>query len=152
MNQQEISNFLEELGHVKVLIASEAAGSPEVAWGDSFYYVINAAGESPKMPFATVVINDYPGFDEASQLNRGGLIRLNIDLGRSQFQQLFGYPPAEHQAHQDEYDYTALNVLFPHPVYAGYGWAAIINPAGVAAEQAKQLLIAAYHRARRKVE
>ncbi len=150
MNQQEITDFLNALGSVRTVIGSEENGDPEVAWGDTFYYTLNAAGQSPKMPFATVVIKDYPDFDEASKLNRGGLFRLNVDLGKSRFNELFDYLPAEHQIHHERYDYTALNVLFPHPTYANYGWASIINPSGDAEVQVKAMLVAAHARALHK--
>lgn len=152
MNQQTITDFLLALGNVKTVLASEENGDPEVAWGDSFYYIVNAAGESPKMPFATVVIKDYTGFDEASNLNRGGLFRLNVDLGRERFEELFGYLPSAHQAHHDRYDYTAVHTVFPHPVYASYGWASIINPSGNAEVQAKELLTNAHQQALQKMD
>ena len=151
INQQDITDFLIALGSVRTVLASEENGDPELAWGDTFYYITNAAGRSPKMPFATVVIKDYTGFDEASKLNRGGLFRLNVDLGKERFEALFGYLPAEHPAHHDRYDYTALNVVFPHPTYASYGWASIINPSGNAEVQVKELLVAARERALRKI-
>ena len=151
MNQQDITDFLIALGSVRTVLGSEENGDPELAWGDTFYYITNAAGQSPKMPFATVVIKDYPGFDEASELNRGGLFRLNVDLGKARFEELFGYLPAEHQAQHDRYDYTTLNVVFPHPIYANYGWASIINPSDNAEGQVKEILIAAHERALRKI-
>lgn len=150
MNQQDITDFLSGLGGVKVYVANQASGDPEVAWGDSFFYIINSAGHSPKMPFATIVTKDYAGFDEASSLNRGGLFRLNMDLGKAHFKELFGYLPAEHPAHQDQFDYKAINVVFPHPAYAGYGWASIINPAGSSEVQVKQSLVKAHQRVLRK--
>jgi hypothetical protein len=150
MNQQEITDFLIALGSVKIHLASEENCDPEMAWGDSFYYITDSAGQSPKMPFATIVIKDYTGFDEASRLNRGGLFRLNVALGKEQFEKLFGYLPAEHQAHHERYDYTALNVVFPHPVYANYGWVSIINPSRAAVDQVKEMLAAAHERALRK--
>jgi hypothetical protein len=151
MNQKDITDFLIALGSVRTVLASEENGDPELAWGDTFYYVTNSAGQSPKMPFATVVIKDYTGFDEASKLNRGGLFRLNVDLGKERFEELFGYLPAEHQAQHDRYDYTALNVVFPHPTYANYGWASIINPSGNSEVQVKEILVAAHERALRKI-
>jgi len=55
MNQQDLTNFLMDLGHVMVVVGSEANGNPELAWEDSFFFMTDAAGESPKMPFATLV-------------------------------------------------------------------------------------------------
>jgi len=151
MNPQQITDLLIHAGHVNVLVASQENGDPEIAWGDTFYYITDHAGQSPKMPFVTVVIKDYPGFDEASRLNRGGLFRVNIDVGKTKFNTLFGYLPAAHERHRDRFDYAALDTLFPHPLYATYGWASIINPSAAAAEQVKALLLAAHQRALHKV-
>jgi Family of unknown function (DUF6194) len=96
-------------------------------------------------------VKDYTGFDEASKLNRGELFRLNVDLGKERFEELFEYLPAEHQSQHDRYDYTALNIIFPHPIYASYGWASIINPSGDTEVQVKEILLAAHKRALRKM-
>ena len=42
------------------------------------------------MPFATIVTKDYTGFDTASDLNRPGVFRLNVGVGRDTFRALFG--------------------------------------------------------------
>ena len=58
--------------------------------------------------------------DSASDLDRPGVDRLNIGLPRARFRALVD-PAAEH-------DLTALDVLLPHPVYAGYHWVCVLNP------------------------
>lgn len=58
--------------------------------------------------FATVVWND--DFDQASNLTRPGFFRVNIGLGREEFQHLVGSVT--------EPDHTAVNRLLPHPIYA----------------------------------
>jgi hypothetical protein len=151
MNQQEITDFLLALGHVTVLVASEANGSPPQAWGDTFFFMTDTDGEAQKMPFSTIVTRDYKGFDEASQLDRGGLFRLNADLGKERFREVFGYLPADHPSKRNEYDFTAVDVLFPHPAYAEYGWASIINPSDKSAAKTKEVLLAAHQRAMRKI-
>lgn len=108
MTQDEIRAFFAADSRVQIQIAQSNDGSPEVAWGDSF---ISIAGK--KMPFATLVTKDYPGFDEASRLGPGRF-RLNLDLGVK----------PDGQAH----DFTAENRPFPHPVYGAQGWVSIINP------------------------
>jgi hypothetical protein len=43
-----------------------ASGAPEVAWGDSFFFY-DPDGDAPtdrRMPFATIVTNDYDGNDK----------------------------------------------------------------------------------------
>jgi hypothetical protein len=55
---------------------------------DSFFFY-DPKGErqaSRCMPFATMVTKDYDGFDTASDLNRPGIFRLNIAVGRQAFE------------------------------------------------------------------
>ena len=84
MTEDEIIQFAEGLPGVDVLTASEATGAPEIAWGDSFFY-FDPDRDIPgdrRFPFATIVTKDYPGFDEASNVDREGVFRLNASVGR----------------------------------------------------------------------
>ncbi|GAA3453964.1 erythromycin esterase family protein [Dactylosporangium matsuzakiense] len=99
-------------------------GAPEVAWDERFFFV----GPDRRRPFASIVGHDIPGFDEASRLDRIGVFRLNIELGRARFEALFGYPPRDAEDHRGEVDFAAEDELFPHPQYALHGWAGVINP------------------------
>jgi hypothetical protein len=69
--------------------------------------------------FATIVWNDDAS-DQASDLSRPGVFRLNIGLNRATFERLVGS--------DTEPDYTALDRLLPHPVYARQLWVSILNP------------------------
>jgi hypothetical protein len=69
---------------VVAVTASEANDAPEVAWGDSFFFY-DPEGDEPadqRLPFATIVTQDYDGFDMASNLNRHGIYRLNLAVGQ----------------------------------------------------------------------
>lgn len=135
MTQDEIRALLGSNASVFVQVAGEGDGSPEIAWGDTFFHVRDSSGEPRKMPFATIVTKDYAGFDSESDLNRGGLYRLNIETGREKFEALFGFKPGEFENHRDRFDFTSLDRLFPHPLYGSSGWVSIINPdAGRTAE------------------
>jgi Family of unknown function (DUF6194) len=68
--------------------------------------------------FATVVTSD--AFDDASNLTRPDAYRLNIGLSRDTFQRLVD--------DQEAPDYTALDQLMPHPVYARQHYVSILNP------------------------
>lgn len=145
LTEKDIIEFATSLPGVVAITASEADGSPEVAWGDSFiYYDPDDAAANRRMPFATIVTKDYDGFDTASNLNRPGVFRLNIAVGRAAFGELVGYHP------DANVDYTAFDQLMPHPVYATQGWVSILNPAVATTEQALQLLTAAHARASRR--
>ena len=124
-----------------VVVASEEAGSPQVAWGDSFFFYDPGRVLDPasRMPFATIVTQDYAGWDEDSNLNRAGVFRLNIGVGRETFQRLFG--------HGGDHDFAALDRLLPHPVYARNHWVCVLNPSDRTFEDVKPLLAGAYQQA-----
>ncbi|WP_407653478.1 DUF6194 family protein [Actinoplanes oblitus] len=109
---------------VTQLIAGPGTGAPELSWGDRFFF----AGEDRMRPFATIVVQDVPGFDERSDLDRPGVFRLNVELGRERFKALFGYGPEQFTEHESAIDFTASGRWFPHPVYAVQGWGSMIDP------------------------
>lgn len=135
MTAEEIIEFVAGLPGVTALTASEADGAPEVAWGDSFFTY-----RDERMPFATIVVKDYPGFDTASDLNRPGVFRLNVAVGRARFAELLGYSPAEVPG---GIDHTVPDTVLPHPVYAAQSWISILNPG----DHARALLTEAHARA-----
>ena len=129
MTEAELIELLAELPDTDVLTADEASGAPEIAWGDTF-----ATYGDAKQPFATIVVKDYGDFDDASKLDREGVFRLNVHVGRERLQELVP---------EGDVDPTAFDVVMPHPVYAAQGWAAIVNPG----EQARELIAFAHARA-----
>ena len=149
MTEAEIVQFAGGLPGVDVLTASEDSGAPEVAWGDSFIFYDPDRDIPPdrRFPFATIVTKDYGGFDEASDLNRDGVFRLNVNVGRHRFEELIGYPPAHQTEHEADFDYTAIDTLLPHPVYAKQAWVSILNPGERTSAQVRALLTEARDRA-----
>jgi Family of unknown function (DUF6194) len=149
MTETEIIAFVSGLGGVAAMTASAESGAPEVAWGDSFfYYDPDGDAVNQRSMFATLVVSDYPGFDTESRLDRDGVFRLNVAVGRPAYERLLGHSPATHEEHHAEYDYTELDVLLPHPIYAGQGWVSILNPGPRTAELAQRLLAEAHDLAR----
>jgi hypothetical protein len=69
--------------------------------------------------FATLVWADEVS-DEASNLSRPGVFRLNLGVTRATFERLVGS--------MSDPDYTAFDRLLPHPVYAKQLWVSILNP------------------------
>jgi hypothetical protein len=148
VTEEDIIQFVGALPGVVVVTAGADNGAPEVAWGDTFFFY-DPDGDTPgdrRMPFATIVIHDYAGFDTASDLNRPGVFRLNIAVGRDLFEETLGYPPAAHAEHHADHDYTAADRVFPHPMYAAQGWVSIVNPGAATADRAQTLLTRAHAR------
>ena len=137
-----------------VVVQTPGPGSeaPEIAWGDSFFFYDPDAvgGEARMFPFATVVTKDYPGFDESSRLDRPGAFRLNLNVGRERFTELFGFAPSAFAEHHDGFDYAADDVLVPHPVYGQQAWVAVVNPGPATQEAVRELVAVAHARAARR--
>lgn len=128
MQQDEIRRDAATNAKVRIQIAAQEGGSPEIAWDDTFRFALDENGLPRKRPFATIAIEDYDGLDTASQLNRGGLYRVKLDVGEDQFAELFGFAPRELEARQREFDVAAIDRLLPHPAYGASGWVSVVNP------------------------
>lgn len=148
MNENDVIEFVTGLPGVVAVTAGEDNGAPQAAWGDSFfYYDPDDDPANRKWPFATIVVKDYEGFDTASDLNRPGVFRVNIGVGRAVFEELLGYPPAAHADHHQALDYRVLDRLLPHPVYAAQSWVCVLNPGEATAARVRDLLTGAHARA-----
>ncbi|WP_017543364.1 DUF6194 family protein [Nocardiopsis prasina] len=150
MDQDEVIRFVDGLGEVDVMTASRESGAPEIAWGDSFF-LYDPDGRARERdgftPFATVVTRDYPGFDADSDLDRPGVFRVNAAVGRALFEEVVGHAPAAHAEHRGGIDFTELDRLLPHPVYAAQGWVSVLNPGPRTGERIRELLVLARDRA-----
>lgn len=136
----DLLDHLRALDGVVVDVASEASGAPSAAWGDVFAYD-DPAGDTPpeqRFPFATIVMRDTDGAQ--SLVDRPGVYRLNIGVGRSRFIELLGLAPSEIHEQASRFDYTALDRLLPHPIYAAQSWISILSPGRDTAAVALQLL------------
>jgi hypothetical protein len=149
MDQQAITQYIAEtFAGVAVVMASAENGAPEVAWGDTFFSYDPDRDLPPNraFPFATIVTKDYGDFDCASNLNRPDVFRLNVGVSRDTYHALFGAPPPAGAA-APGYDFTALDQLLPHPVYAAQHWVCVLNPSAETFERVQPLLAEAYERA-----
>ena len=100
------------------------------AWGEkSFFY--NPEGLLKRgIYFCTIKEKDGDN-DKASGLGRAGVFRLNFGISKITFSNLFGAlpgRPSKGGAIDGLYDFTALDVLTPHPVYGWMVWVSILNP------------------------
>lgn len=145
----EIIEHVAALGGVLVLKPQPGDGSPEISWGDVFFYYAPDGVVPKTQPFATIVTKDYPD-DETSQLNRSNTFRLNISAGSDRFRAITGHDPREPVGH--EVDPSTPDVLLPHPVYGQLGWVAVVNPAERASAQVLDLLISAHAAARARYQ
>ncbi|NJQ01189.1 DUF6194 family protein [Streptomyces zingiberis] len=124
-------------------------GSPELAWGDVFFYVA-PDGRIPAnaQPYATVTTKDYPD-DTESGLCPAGRWRVNVHVDRAVFRELVGEEP---RGLSRPYDHAATDRVMPHPVYGALGWVAIVNPGERTAGTVERLLREAHDAARARFE
>lgn len=143
----EITEFLESLGGVLTLRPGPGDGTPELAWGDRFFYYAPDGVVPSGQPFATIVTKDYPG-EPASGLDRPGAFRVNIAPGRETFRSWTGHEPRE----APPADPTARDTVIAHPVYGSLGWLAVIDPGPRTRTALPDLLRTAYAAARNRYE
>ena len=85
--------------------------------------------------YATLVTTDE--HDDASDLDRPGVFRLNLGVDRETFDRIAAADP--------EPDYTAFDRFLPHPVYGQQHWISIVNPSHETFETVVVPLLALAH-------
>lgn len=144
MDQDAIIQYITDtFTGVEVVRPTDGPGA-----GDSFFFYGPQRNIDPtrRLPFATIVTKDYGDFDNASQLHRPHVFRLNIGVSRDTFRALFG-PPVSAQGDQGStYDFAAVDRLMPHPMYAPQSWVCVLNPSPDTFGAVKPLLADAYAR------
>jgi hypothetical protein len=152
MTIDDIVKLIDGLEGVVTHRAQSGDGSPEIAWGDTFfYYGPNGVVPHATQPFATIVTKDYPG-DETSHLDRPGVFRVSVAAGKEEFLAHVGHGPGDSDSDSDSDAEAeagrpspdALDVLIAHPVYGSLGWLAVNNPGPVTAREARRLLLHAH--------
>ena len=149
MDEKEIIEYItENCAGVDVLAPTDG-----IASGDTFFYYDpeRDLDRTRSFPFATIVTKDYGDFDQASNLNRPGVFRLNIGLSNETYRSLFGPPPSrpgdEGGAVNTGHDFSVLDQLIPHPVYAAQLWVSVLNPSAATFATIQPLIAEAYDRA-----
>jgi hypothetical protein len=134
MDIDDITRFIRGLERVEVTEAD----------GDTFF----VAGDLPadqRLPFATIVTSER--HERASDLDRPAVFRLNIGVSRETYATHFGAPPSgpiTADPVDTAHDYTALDVLMPHPIYASLNWVCVLNPSDATFEAIRPLLVEAH--------
>lgn len=112
---------------------------PGVATSTAFGYTFFFYGSDHKRPFATLAASDNE-YDRVSNLDRPGVFRLNLGVSKETFQALFGTV----QVDISRYDFTALDVIMPHPDYARQYFICVLSPSEETFERVRALLAEAY--------
>ena len=127
---------------------------PKHKWGEtSFFY--NPDGSRPHgVYFATIKEKDGEN-DKASYLDREGIYRLNFGITETSFLNLFAVKPSRPPKGgiiDGDYDFSALNMLIPHPVYGWMKWVCVLNPDQKTFDSLKPLMDESYQAAIQKFQ
>jgi hypothetical protein len=155
----EIIEFVDALGGVLILRPAPGDGSPEISWGDVFFYYAPDGVVPRAQPFATIVTKDYPG-DDDSRLDRPDAFRVNISAATSEFVTHIGREPRESAtgdadpstADPSTADPSTADTVIAHPVYGNLGWLAVVNPGERTDSLVRGLLRSAHDRARARYQ
>lgn len=112
---------------------------PDVETTTNFGYTFFFYRSERQLPFATLIASDNE-YDRISNLDRPGVYRLNIGISRETFQALFGTTKVD----VSSYDFTALDVIMPHPEYAPQNFICVLSPGAMTSEKVRDLLAEAY--------
>jgi hypothetical protein len=124
----------------------------KVETSDTMGYTFFFYDSDHKLPFATLIAQDNE-YDRVSSLDRPGVFRLNIGVDRDTYHAMFGPPPSapgESGIVDTGHDFTALDQIMPHPVYAPQMWVCVLSPSAETFETVKRLLAEGYDRAARR--
>ena len=112
---------------------------PGVETAENFGYTFFFYGAERKFPFATLASEDNE-YDRVSNLDRPEVFRLNIGVSKQTFQELFGADKVD----LTHYDFTALDTIMPHPVYAPQFFVCVLSPSEATIGKVQTLLAEAY--------
>ena len=88
-------------------------------------------------------------------MNREGVYRINIGVRKDTFQQMFKEipkRPAKGETVNMDYDFTTIDKIIPHPVYAWMGWICCLNPTEETFNELRPLIQEAYEYAKEKYQ
>lgn len=123
MNQSQVEAYVSSLDNVQR--------------DDSYGYAMYFVGDEHMVPFVSIASSDNE-YDNISNLNREGVFRINIGVGRETFDSLVS------DVKPETVDYSALDVIMPHPEYAKQHFVCILNPSEANEELTKKLIVEAH--------
>ncbi|MCC0696856.1 DUF6194 family protein [Clostridioides sp. ES-S-0048-02] len=91
--------------------------------------------------------------DKSSSLNRSNVYRVNVCLKKETFIKRFDNIPKRPYAGQIvkmDFDFTKLDTIMPHPVYAWMGWVCVLNPSEKTFKELKVMIQESYYFAKEK--
>ena len=111
-------------------------------WGERGLFY-NPDGKLPKGVYIlTFKEKDGPN-DNASNVNRPNVHRLNLGISKDTFKIMFGELPERPAAGSivnTGHNFESLDKMMPHPVYGWMSWICVLNPSSNTFEKLKPLI------------
>lgn len=119
---------------------------PKSTWGEtSFFYNPNKLLPNG-IYFCTVKEKDGNN-DKSSNLDRDNVFRFSIGISKQSFDILFNIKfkrPLKGKIIESNFDFEALDILTPHPIYGWMNWICILNPSLKCFDNIKHFLDESY--------
>lgn len=131
---------MDEAAMTRYITGAFAGVETTEAYGYTFFFY----GPDRKLPFATLASSDNE-HDRVSNLDRPSIYRLNIGVSKETYRALFGPQPARAEADgvvDTGHDFSALDQVMPHPVYAPQSWVCVLRPSEATFQHTVQPLLA----------
>lgn len=128
--------------------------APKTSWGETSLFYNPGLVLANGVYFCTVKEHDGAN-DRSSELDRSGVFRLALGLPAERYERLFGsrpVRPAKGTAVSTGHNFTQLDVVMPHPIYAWMGWIQVLNPSDETFVSMESLFVDSYHDVVRKFE
>lgn len=122
------------------------------SWGERGIFY-NPDGKLKRGIYTLTVKEKDGDNDRSSKLDRENIYRVNFGVRKTTFVKMFGsipQRPSKGCIVDMNYDFSSINTLLPHPVYAWMGWVCILNPSEANFERLKPLIQEAYNYAQEK--
>ena len=134
----------------QAILATYDGVVPVQSWGETSFFYNPGLALVRGAYFCTLKDHDGEN-DRASALDRPGVYRLSFGVTQSTYVRIFGPRPTRSGKGgvvEGAWQFTALDRLTPHPVYAWMGWLSILNPTAPTFAELQPLLGEAHRRAR----
>lgn len=103
---------------------------PKASWGETSLFYNPGRRRPNGVYFCTIKEHDGPN-DRASRLDRDGVLRLAMGIGKPAYEERFGPVPdrpPKGGVVETGHDFAALRTVTPHPVYGWMGWVQVLSP------------------------
>lgn len=122
------------------------------SWGEKGIFY-NPGNKLKRGVYILTVKEKDGDHDKGSNLNRENIYRVNLGVRRDTFIKMFGHlpkRPSKGCVVDMDCDFSAINQILPHPVYAWMGWICSLSPSNDTFEILKPLIQEAYEYAKEK--